>query len=191
MDVFFECIISANPWVTEVSWYFEGKQLTSNSSSGMIIANQSLVLQKVKRVHRGHYWCSAINNQGKGESHHFFLKVLCECTSLLFLLLFQPYALDLVLFFTRVILAPRSRVTLATASGSFFLLCTSYLLFYRLRNSVSQVVNWFLYRLVRKESVLRVTSIIQHIFTLIVGPLLPLPPPLCPLTFLLFSPRLL
>lgn len=78
MDVYFECIVSANPWVTDVAWFFEGKQLTSNSSTGMIIANQSLVLQKVKRIHRGHYWCSAVNNQGKGESHHFFLKVLCK-----------------------------------------------------------------------------------------------------------------
>ena len=83
-DVYFECIINANPWVTEVSWYFEGKALFSDASSGVIISNQSLVLQRVKKSLRGKYWCTARNRVGLGRSSDFFLRVLCK--SLLFFL---------------------------------------------------------------------------------------------------------
>ena len=78
MDVYFECIVQANPWVSDVSWYFEGSLVTSDPSAGIIISNQSLVLQKVKRASRGRYWCSATNHEGRGESDEFFLRVLCE-----------------------------------------------------------------------------------------------------------------
>lgn len=77
-DVYFECIINANPWVTEVSWYFEGKGLFSDPSSGVIISNQSLVLQRVKKSMRGKYWCTARNRVGLGRSSDFFLRVLCK-----------------------------------------------------------------------------------------------------------------
>lgn len=79
-DVYFECIISAHPWVTEVMWFFEGTPLFSDPSSGIIISNQSLVLQKVKRTSRGRFWCSAINSEGRGESDEFYLRVLCKYT---------------------------------------------------------------------------------------------------------------
>ena len=76
MDVYFECIIAANPWVSEVSWFFEGTLLTTDPASGIIISNQSLVLQRVKKSSRGRYWCSAYNEEGRGESSEFFLRIL-------------------------------------------------------------------------------------------------------------------
>ena len=77
-DVYFECIVGANPWVSEINCMFEGSPLFSDPSQGIIISNQSLVLQKVRRQSRGQYWCSAFNSQGQGDSEEFFLKVLCK-----------------------------------------------------------------------------------------------------------------
>ncbi|GBM27506.1 hypothetical protein AVEN_157206-1 [Araneus ventricosus] len=78
MDVYFECNIRANPWVTETGWRFEGFDLHNNVSSGIVLSNQSLVLQKVNRSHRGRYSCTAINNEGQGESNHVYLRVQCK-----------------------------------------------------------------------------------------------------------------
>jgi len=77
-DVYFECTIVANPWVTDVGWLFEGRPLSSDPSSGIIVSNQSLVLQKVRREHRGRYQCTAVNTEGQGSSNKVFLKVYCK-----------------------------------------------------------------------------------------------------------------
>ncbi|RWS28112.1 Nephrin-like protein, partial [Leptotrombidium deliense] len=77
-DVYLECHIQANPWVYEVSWLFEGIQLTNDVTKGIIIANQSLVLQKVRRHLRGTYECYAINEEGRGASNTLFLRVQCK-----------------------------------------------------------------------------------------------------------------
>ncbi|XP_071037315.1 neural cell adhesion molecule 2 isoform X1 [Parasteatoda tepidariorum] len=74
-DVFFECNIRANPWVTEISWYFEGRELRTNTSAGIIISNQTLVLQNINRTSRGNYRCSATNADGVGTSNEVFLRV--------------------------------------------------------------------------------------------------------------------
>ncbi|XP_076366945.1 synaptogenesis protein syg-2-like isoform X2 [Tachypleus tridentatus] len=74
-DVYLECNIRANPWVTEVTWKLEGRDLVTNTSIGIIVSNQSLVLQKVKRSSRGRYLCSAKNPQGYGESNVVFLRI--------------------------------------------------------------------------------------------------------------------
>ncbi|GFY75689.1 uncharacterized protein TNIN_121361 [Trichonephila inaurata madagascariensis] len=74
-DVFFECNIRANPWVTEISWYFEGRELRTNTSAGIIISNQTLVLQNINRTSRGNYRCSAANADGVGTSNEVFLRV--------------------------------------------------------------------------------------------------------------------
>ncbi|GIY64432.1 hypothetical protein CDAR_579611 [Caerostris darwini] len=77
MDVYFECNIRANPWVSETGWRFEGYDLHNNLSAGVLITNQSLVLQKVSRSHRGRYSCTATNSEGQGESNHVYLRVQC------------------------------------------------------------------------------------------------------------------
>ncbi|XP_054717950.1 neural cell adhesion molecule 2-like [Uloborus diversus] len=74
-DVFFECNIRANPWVTEISWFFEGRELRTNTSAGIIISNQTLVLQNVNQTSRGNYHCSATNADGTGASNEVFLRV--------------------------------------------------------------------------------------------------------------------
>ncbi|XP_022256221.1 hemicentin-1-like isoform X3 [Limulus polyphemus] len=74
-DVYFECNVRANPWIHELSWQFEGQDLTTNTSAGIIISNQSLVLQKVQRSFRGRFTCSGTNSQGLGISNEIFLKV--------------------------------------------------------------------------------------------------------------------
>ncbi|KAL1418883.1 hypothetical protein MTO96_005583 [Rhipicephalus appendiculatus] len=69
---------SVNPAASEVGWKFEGKPLYSNVKQGIIISNQSLVLQKVRRESRGHYQCDAANVEGEGESDRLLLRVHCE-----------------------------------------------------------------------------------------------------------------
>lgn len=73
--MYFECNIRASPWVTEIRWWFEGKELHTNTSAGIIVSNQSLVLQRVQRRHRGRYTCSGSNGEGEGESNSVHLRV--------------------------------------------------------------------------------------------------------------------
>ncbi|XP_076324955.1 synaptogenesis protein syg-2-like [Tachypleus tridentatus] len=77
-DVYLECNIQANPRVTEISWLFEGQEIQTNVTVGVIISNQSLVLQKVKLASRGHYYCSARNSEGYCKSNVIYLRVQCK-----------------------------------------------------------------------------------------------------------------
>lgn len=77
-DVYFECNIRASPWVSEIGWKFEDKELHTNTTTGIIVSNQSLVLQKVQRSSRGKYTCTATNSEGTGESNDVFLRVQCK-----------------------------------------------------------------------------------------------------------------
>lgn len=77
-DVFFECTVKSNPSVNEVKWRFEGYPLYGNTSAGIIVSNYSLVLQKVRKDHRGNYQCAALNSEGEGRSEEVMLKVKCE-----------------------------------------------------------------------------------------------------------------
>ncbi|XP_076314755.1 neural cell adhesion molecule 1-like [Tachypleus tridentatus] len=74
-EVVFDCQIQANPWVTAVYWIFEHRELRSNISSGIIIKNNNLVLQKVDAAQRGHYICKAVNSEGIGESKPVRLRI--------------------------------------------------------------------------------------------------------------------
>ena len=86
--MFFECTVKANPWVNEVKWRFEGYPLYGNTSAGIIISNYSLVLQKVRKDHRGNYQCAATNSEGEGRSEEVMLKVKCEFYIMCFFFLF-------------------------------------------------------------------------------------------------------
>ncbi|CAM1302386.1 Uncharacterised protein g3247 [Pycnogonum litorale] len=74
-DVYFKCSVRANPTATKIQWLFEGRILENNKTAGIIVAGDSLVLQKVKRRQRGGYTCSTANSQGTGTSNTFELKV--------------------------------------------------------------------------------------------------------------------
>ena len=48
-----------------------------NSSAGVIMSNQSLVLQRIDRSAAGIYTCLATNVEGQGESNTLALPVKC------------------------------------------------------------------------------------------------------------------
>nr|XP_045595441.1 nephrin-like [Procambarus clarkii] len=74
-DVYFECSITSNPRVYKVIWIHEGQELHHNVSAGVIVSNQSLVMQRVGRAASGQYSCVASNIQGDGYSNPQLLRV--------------------------------------------------------------------------------------------------------------------
>ncbi|XP_066977555.1 nephrin-like [Macrobrachium rosenbergii] len=75
-DVYFECTIHANPVVHRVAWYHNGELLEANKSAGLLISENSLVLQKVKRKRAGDYTCAAHNLEGQGLSNSVKLNIM-------------------------------------------------------------------------------------------------------------------
>ncbi|XP_015439743.1 PREDICTED: hemicentin-2-like [Dufourea novaeangliae] len=75
-DVYFDCLIQAEPLVYKVEWRHLGKTLHHNITQGIIISNQSLVLQGVDRKSAGNYTCVGYNTEGDGESSPFYLNVM-------------------------------------------------------------------------------------------------------------------
>ncbi|KAK7078627.1 hypothetical protein SK128_023509 [Halocaridina rubra] len=61
-DVYFECLINANPAATKVLWLQEGLQLNTNMEEGILAQGKNLVLQKVRRHSRGKYQCRVSNS---------------------------------------------------------------------------------------------------------------------------------
>ncbi|XP_045127672.1 synaptogenesis protein syg-2-like isoform X2 [Portunus trituberculatus] len=74
-DVYFECNVRANPWVYKVVWHHNGMHVNHNVSAGVIVSNQSLVIQRVKRHQTGLYTCVASNIEGDGQSNAVNLRV--------------------------------------------------------------------------------------------------------------------
>ena len=101
-DVYFECEIRANPATYNVTWrhnvslnnlpyipasihsnfnqvFIQGKRVDENVTNGVIIGNQTLVLQAVQLSARGLYTCVASNLVADGESNAALLDIKCEC----------------------------------------------------------------------------------------------------------------
>ncbi|MPC09082.1 Cell adhesion molecule 1 [Portunus trituberculatus] len=74
-DVYFECFVKANPRTYKMVWLHESEELRHNPSRGVLISNQTLVLQHVTRASSGNYYCVASNIQGDGHSNPLRLKV--------------------------------------------------------------------------------------------------------------------
>lgn len=117
-DIYFECLIDAQPQVREVIWLHNEKPINesnwwsskqqqqqqglmrwstslSSSASRVILSNNSLVIQRVQLEQAGSYACMASNSEGTGISNRLELRVLRKCFcifyffSLLLLLLFR------------------------------------------------------------------------------------------------------
>ncbi|XP_045528218.1 nephrin-like [Pieris brassicae] len=77
-DVYLECTARANPRPSKFFWFKQGMQIEHNSSAGVIVSEQSLVLQNVIRNDSGEYKCAAQNNEGKATSNPVNLQVTCR-----------------------------------------------------------------------------------------------------------------
>lgn len=92
-DVYFECEITANPATYNVTWrhnvryagitancnhvVLQGKRVDENVTNGVLIGNQTLVLQKIKLSYSGLYTCVASNVVADGESNAVMLDIKC------------------------------------------------------------------------------------------------------------------
>ncbi|GLH02171.1 Uncharacterized protein GBIM_08210 [Gryllus bimaculatus] len=77
-DVYFECNIRANPKTYKLAWFHNGREMHHNVSAGVILSDQSLVLQGVTRHSAGDYTCLAVNSEGRGTSNPVALRVMCR-----------------------------------------------------------------------------------------------------------------
>ncbi|CAH1960871.1 unnamed protein product, partial [Acanthoscelides obtectus] len=64
--------------VHRVWWLRDGERLLSNATAGVIVSNQTLVLQGVSRASSGKYCCEATNKEGTSRSPAFHLRVKYE-----------------------------------------------------------------------------------------------------------------
>lgn len=69
-----DCNIEANPPIDDLVWLLNDLPLVANVSAGIIMSNQSLVLQRIRIEHRGQYQCVAHNLIGKSFSNKLDLR---------------------------------------------------------------------------------------------------------------------
>lgn len=74
-DVYFECLVQAKPNVYKIEWKFNGRDLRQDVRNGVIMGNQSLVLQSLNRNATGHYQCLATNEEGTATSNQLRLDI--------------------------------------------------------------------------------------------------------------------
>ncbi|CAH0721447.1 unnamed protein product, partial [Brenthis ino] len=81
-DMYFECIVSANPSAYKVVWEHNGQIMKHNQRAGVIAGSAHLALQGVSREQAGKYVCIASNVEGDGRSApvnlHVIFKPVCK-----------------------------------------------------------------------------------------------------------------
>ncbi|XP_029055786.1 neural cell adhesion molecule 2 isoform X1 [Osmia lignaria lignaria] len=75
-DVYFECLVRANPKVYKLAWFKDGKELKNNLTGGIVLSDYSLVLQGITRYSAGDYTCRAANGEGKTTSNPVTLRIM-------------------------------------------------------------------------------------------------------------------
>lgn len=76
-DVYFECIIKANPSAYKVVWKLNSQPLAHSTRGGVILSNQHLALRRVdRRRYAGNYSCVASNVEGDGQSNILQLSIM-------------------------------------------------------------------------------------------------------------------
>lgn len=70
---------AAPSYSAKIAFLLQGVEIFQNNSGGVIMSDQSLVLQNVARATAGDYTCMATNVEGKGTSNPVKLVVRCEC----------------------------------------------------------------------------------------------------------------
>ncbi|KAL0884209.1 hypothetical protein ABMA27_016211 [Loxostege sticticalis] len=84
-DVYFECVVRANPPAYKVVWEHNNQVMTHNQRAGVIAGSAHLALQGVSREQAGRYVCTASNVEGDGKSQPVNLQVIYKpvCTNLM------------------------------------------------------------------------------------------------------------
>ncbi|XP_048481086.1 synaptogenesis protein syg-2 [Plutella xylostella] len=75
-DVYFDCVVKANPPAYKVVWEHNGQLMTHNQRAGVIAGSAHLALQGVSREQAGKYVCTASNVEGDGKSSPVSLQVI-------------------------------------------------------------------------------------------------------------------
>ncbi|XP_050679946.1 nephrin-like [Leptidea sinapis] len=75
-DVYFECVVHANPPAYKVVWEHNDQVMTHNQRAGVIAGSAHLALQGVSKDQAGKYVCIASNVEGDGRSQPVQLQVI-------------------------------------------------------------------------------------------------------------------
>ncbi|CAH0774685.1 unnamed protein product [Bemisia tabaci] len=75
-DVYFECLVQANPKIHKLTWFHKGNEVKHNASAGIVVSSGSLVLQQVTQSTAGHFTCLAVNTEGAAKSNSIHLRIL-------------------------------------------------------------------------------------------------------------------